>query len=1236
MLIGQVYKVPNDNELKAKMDTFEYVSPRALTAKSPTKTVYKGIRSIIPGESRVESGGLLRSTHPPRRYEWINKESGVTALQKSPRTIPLSIKSYKKDQPIRKGDVVKKKALIPRQVDAGQALFRENTVANIKYVDIAQGLFSSYIIALARDNRGMVWLGTYGAGLIGYNGRSFTKYSIEQGLPDNKVMSILFDRQGRLWIGTYSAGLVCFDGKYFHYYDMKTGLPGNKVMALLEDDKGNIWIGTNNGITRYDGNELHIYDKQQGLHCRQVYDLCQDKAGNIWIGTFNSGLIRFDGNSFKHISVNNGLPTNAVWAVNYDDEGNLWLGTYGEGLLKMNQDGFFQYSYPQGFPASEILSINRDEAGNIWVGTDGSGVVYYDGQSFLNISSENSLTNDMIWDVLQDPSGVYWIASYGGGLMKYDGGAFKYITERQGLPGKIVLSVHEDKHHSLWFGTWGDGLVKFDGEHFYNWKASDGLGDNTIWAIEPDNSGNLWLGTEGGGLNKFNGDSFVHYTMENGLSHNEVMCMYPDSLRGLWIGTYDGLNLLKDDDIIRFQSAEGLHLKEIRDIISDRYGNIWIASNDSGIAVYTGNRFYHFNKKHGLSTNVTYRIYEDKSGHMWITTNNKLNVIHREVVDAIHENSQHELTDDALDSLYVLFNQQIRILGTDEGLVSNLSRNIIDYPDGDLWLGTENGVSHISEVKSKSTYANSFQLFGRQYSVENYTYNEGFIGGDVFSYNSAGLDDAGNIWWGTGKMLTSFNPKKQLQDTAKPSIEISSVELFYKDVNWLKKGLSDGMDEKLRDELQVGKGAQISYSSVTPWNHLPKNLEMSHHLNHFTFTFSGLAWKNPEKMRYRFILEGYDKYWNPLTSQNNSTYSNLPPGEYTFRVKALSNSGLWSNESTFSFVILPPWWKTTWFRVLLGVVLILITFTAYQWRIASFKHRQRELEKTVSERTSEISEKNEELHQQKEEILAQRNEIGVQKDKLEVIHKDLTESIEYARFIQYNMFPDLEVLNNTFSDHLLLFYPRDRVSGDFYWWSKVDDQIIVAVADCTGHGVPGALMSMLGISFLREIVLKEQIVNPSEVLNHLRDEVINALNQRMSPGEQKDGLDIALVNINLKTHELQFSGARNPLMMVRNQELLEFKADKAPISVYPKMIQFTTQNIELQSGDQLYLFTDGYPDQFGGKNGAKFKRNRFKKLVIKMAENPMKDQFMILEENFQSWKGNQEQIDDITILGLKI
>jgi len=290
-----------------------------------------------------------------------------------------------------------------------------------------------------------------------------------------------------------------------------------------------------------------------------------------------------------------------------------------------------------------------------------------------------------------------------------------------------------------------------------------------------------------------------------------------------------------------------------------------------------------------------------------------------------------------------------------------------------------------------------------------------------------------------------------------------------------------------------------------------------------------------------------------------------------------------------------------------------------------------------------LTTKNEEIMQQKEEIEAQRDEIEAQRDlatkQRDLIseqNQDITDSIEYAFRIQTAIFPDHKDMQMILNDYFILHKPRDIVSGDFYWLSKQNEKLIILVADCTGHGVPGAFMSMLGIAFLNEIVNKEIITRPSEILNKLRNKIIKALKQSGKIGEQRDGMDVAAITIDFENKILKFAGANNPLYLIRNNKLIEQKGNKMPVSIYYKMDEFTTHEIPINKGDNIYIFTDGYADQFGGPNDKKFKYKAFKELLLSNANKPMNEQKEILAQTLINWQREHTQIDDILIAGIKI
>ncbi len=353
--------------------------------------------------------------------------------------------------------------------------------------------------------------------------------------------------------------------------------------------------------------------------------------------------------------------------------------------------------------------------------------------------------------------------------------------------------------------------------------------------------------------------------------------------------------------------------------------------------------------------------------------------------------------------------------------------------------------------------------------------------------------------------------------------------------------------------------------------------------------------------------------------------------------------------------------------LIIGVFLILIVIVLFirQNRIRKRSNDLlRKKNKEILLQKEQISTTNRELNQQNEEILAQRDEIeaqrdmvNIQKEEIELIHEHVSKSIDYAERIQNATLPSKEILNQHFSDSFVFFKPRDIVSGDFYWWAHVENQTIVTAVDSTGHGVPGAFMSMLGMSFLKEIIIKEYITHPGVILRKLRKEIITTLKQKGEIGEQKDGMDMALISFNHTSNVLQYAGANNPLYIISdneikgfssteglihndNKKLYEIKPNKMPIAIYDKMDKFTTHEIQLNKGDQLYMFSDGFADQFGGPKGKKFKYKAFKNLLLENANLSMNKQQEILNNTLRNWmlngKSVEEQVDDLVVIGLKI
>lgn len=300
----------------------------------------------------------------------------------------------------------------------------------------------------------------------------------------------------------------------------------------------------------------------------------------------------------------------------------------------------------------------------------------------------------------------------------------------------------------------------------------------------------------------------------------------------------------------------------------------------------------------------------------------------------------------------------------------------------------------------------------------------------------------------------------------------------------------------------------------------------------------------------------------------------------------------------------------------------MLTLTVAIFCVFLIRNRYRLTYKEIKSRL-ELAKSKELIEEKHEEVVRQKQEI--------------TDSINYARSIQRSLIPNEDVFNRHFKDSFVLFQPKDIVSGDFYWVYEKNNIIFYATGDCTGHGVPGGFMTMLGISFLAEIVEVKQIKNPAEILNLMRDKIISTLKQNGNFGESKDGMDITICCIDKNKNELIYSSANNPLYILNNKkELNIYKADKQPCGFYHEHKAFTSHIVKLEDGDCIYTFSDGFPDQFGGSNGKKYMHKQFKENLIKNSHLSFSEQKIKLHNSLSEWKGIQEQVDDVLVIGVKI
>jgi serine phosphatase RsbU (regulator of sigma subunit) len=381
------------------------------------------------------------------------------------------------------------------------------------------------------------------------------------------------------------------------------------------------------------------------------------------------------------------------------------------------------------------------------------------------------------------------------------------------------------------------------------------------------------------------------------------------------------------------------------------------------------------------------------------------------------------------------------------------------------------------------------------------------------------------------------------------------------------------------------------------------------------FNFSAPFYLKDHSTSYQYFVEGMSAGWSGWDNSPALRFPVLPVGKFTLHVRARNILGQSSTLKSYPIVIKPPWWLSWMFIAVVGIILMVIVIQIIRMRVRKLQRDKQILELKVLERTAEIQRQKDEIADQKKEIM---------------------DSIYYARRIQKAVLPDDQLVNKNMPEHFVLYLPRDIVSGDFYWIAEKEDKTIFAAADCTGHGVPGAFMSMLGMSYLKEIVNKSKRLSSARILDKLRDHVKDTLSQSTKGGQQ-DGMDIALCILNKDRKSLQYSGAFHPLYLIRNNTLFEYKPDLMPIGIYIRKDKpFRNHNIRTAKGDCYYIFSDGYADQFGGEKRKKFLARSFKKLLLTIHNKSMPEQREILLETLKQWMEGYEQVDDILVVGFRI
>ncbi|TAL78318.1 MAG: hypothetical protein EPN88_02225 [Bacteroidetes bacterium] len=1032
---------------------------------------------------------------------------------------------------------------------------------------------------------------------------NFRNFNSEDGLAQSYVYSIIQDVHGYLWVGTGN-GLSRYNGFKFDNYTTIDSLADNFITCGISDGES-LWFGhMNGGLSCFNGKKFRTVKMIQSNVSRLIH-FAKSPDGRIWVSTYSGGLLKLDKDSGV-VKYNLFRDPTIIMSFDFISENDVLIGT-NTGILycRLKVSGEIEIIRAVNeIPESKITCIlkMRNQSG-FYVATENDGIyqLTFNNNQFKSSKIIPNPDSDFtgIQDIYEDTQSSLWLCSFGKGLIKMtysDTGEFtntNYFNISNGFTADNVKTVFEDREGNIWSGNYSKGLTQITPKTFSVINFVNPLYGNDIFSF-CFNQQFRWIGTENGlvKMDQLTGKLMNFYSKGNGLPKDTVTAIYFTERKELWIGTgRNGVYRMDagKEKFLKYPLGEGV-LENSVTVITGKGNQIWIGTKKGLCSINSDtNKIIWYSINHGgLPHNFINSLYIDRSGKLWISMrSNTLAYIKDEKVIKVPLNTITgistlgpitEDTDSRIwvgsngNGVFMLQRDSIVNLTVKEGLVSNYCYSLICDDQKNIWVGHKTGLSRIRTT---------------DFTVKPLLHIEGITDSYQFNPNAIIKDQKGKIWFGSYKGMVSYDPSMEYPRTIPPVLGITSIN-----INEKEKDISDRI-------------------ILSPGNY---NIKID---------FLGISLKEPSLVKYQYKLEGYDQ-WSEITKDRSITYNHLIEGVYTFILKAASGDGAVSeNPLTISIIIKKPVWKKWWFFPTNLLLLIILTFSYIKRREFRFLAEKRILEEKVRERTNEIQ--------------CQKNEIELQRDVIDQKNARITSSIKYASHIQNAVLPPIELIDKLLPDNFIMNKPKDIVSGDFFWLAKKDDKIVFTVADCTGHGVPGAFMSLLGITLLNEIVNILGITRSDAIVTKLREGIIHSLQQSRKDVPTSDGMDIALCVLDRHQKRIQYTGAMINLVFIRDGKLEIVKADRFSVhSYYDHSGLFTMKEMDYRKGDLIYLFSDGYKDQFGGDYDKKYLSSRFYSTLLEIHELPMSNQREILEKKLNEWIKDNIQTDDITVMGIRL
>ncbi len=774
---------------------------------------------------------------------------------------------------------------------------------------------------------------------------------------------------------------------FFENVGVQEGLPASKVYAALQDGYGLVWVGTEAGLASYDGNTVFNHGTQEGVAPNGARTLLLDKAGHLWAGHLDGGITHYDGSRFRAFNLGKGM-NSAITGMVQAADGQYWVSTAGQGAFRfaaLPEDGDLiqatRFSEAQGIQ-NVLLGAVRLADDRLCFVEDKGTIRTWENEGFAELRLPGWQGLFVCNTIFQDSRGAIWLGTRGGGAFKFAQGKVEQYSPENGLASGAVYCFGEDDEGQVWVGTMDGGVSMIGEKGVRTFRKSNGLHGTFIRCIERDREGNLLIGTNDGGLDIFKGDRFVSFSTTDGLIDPQVWAVVEDDNGRPWFGTNAGIVILsgrEDGGILRTISAQQGMLTDnfIRCLREDDKGYMWIGTDHGGLLRYDPRTDKVTNDIEISATMAEGKITAletGQSGELWVGGLNGLRrylpgsgtpptliteaegLAGNHVVSIYRDNKGTIWVGSTVKGVTRIDNGQAKTVDLGRSFTATA---FVQDTDGRIWVGTEGqGIIVLENGKE----------------AQHFTEAEGLLSNTI---KALGHDRQGHIWIGTNKGLNKWRPKKGgfiafTERAGFTGIEVKPNAVWTTKAGDLWFGTANGatrVGSEKGDERSIAPLVALRGWKVNLEDRPMKDDQLAHNDRNVRIAYSSVSLSDPGAVRYMYMLQGLDDDWQPITTETDAYYPALPPGHYTFQVKAMDHSGLWSDPpAEYEFTILPPWYRSWWFYTALALVIGVGLFSYIKVRERQLRLRNIILERRVEERTAEVRAQSKEIEGQKVRI----------------------------------------------------------------------------------------------------------------------------------------------------------------------------------------------------------------------------------------------------------------------------